>query len=94
MHLFLLLWALVFASFDISCMLPGPQELYVTENILSGTQLVLSDGSSYEIAPEDRPTASAWLSPVTVLIGQSNDTVYPLTLTNQLANSVVLAKKC
>lgn len=69
------------------------KELYLSENILSGSQLRLSDGSLYEVMPEDRSKASFWLTPFQVKVEPSNDPNYPLNITNTVSMVTVRAKK-
>ena len=67
--------------------------LTLQENLQSGAQLQLSDGSLYEIAPSDRSKTTFWITPITITISASNDPLYPLLLTNTLSGVSVRAKK-
>jgi hypothetical protein len=69
----------------------GP--LSLQQNIQGGTQLMLSDGSVYEIAPADRSKAMFWLTPINVILEQSSDPNYPMKITNTLTNVSVNGKK-
>lgn len=66
--------------------------LTIAENLNSGTQLRLSDGSLYEIAPEDRDLASVWITPFEVKVIPSGDPNYPYKIVNTVTNSSVKAK--
>ena len=57
------------------------------------TTLVLSDGSQWEVKPEDAYTAQSWFIPHAMKIEASNDPAYPYKITNQVTGSFVLVKK-
>jgi len=65
----------------------------IAENLRGGSELVLSDGSHYLIAPADRSEARVWITPIPIKITDSGDTTYPLLLTNTLSGVAVKAKK-
>lgn len=67
--------------------------LTLAENLQGGSQLRLSDGSLYEVAPEDRQKTTFWLTPIPMTVGQGGSTQYPATLTNTLTGVTVKAKK-
>jgi hypothetical protein len=67
--------------------------LTLQQNLQSGAQLELSDGSIYEIAPSDRSKTTFWLTPITLKISPSNDPKYPALLTNTLTGVSVRAKQ-
>ena len=69
------------------------KQLYLSENIQSGTQLRLSDGSLYEVMPEDRQKASFWLTPFQVKVEQTADPNYPYKITNTITLVGVRAKQ-
>lgn len=69
------------------------QPLFLDENINSGAQLKLSDGSLYDIAPADQPKATFWLTPFQVKLEPSGDATYPLKITNLVTGVSVKAKK-
>jgi hypothetical protein len=70
----------------------APPPIYLQQNNNGGTQLIFSDGSVYEIAPEDRNKASAWINPITVSIQPSGNPLYPYTITNVLTGASVNGK--
>ena len=67
--------------------------LTLQQNLQNGSQLELSDGSIYEIAPSDRSKTTFWLTPITMTITASNDPMYPALLTNTLTGVSVRAKQ-
>lgn len=67
--------------------------LSLQQNIQNGSQLELSDGSIYAIAPSDQPKTSLWLTPISIKIGPSGDLQYPTLLTNSLTGEGVKAKQ-
>lgn len=73
-----------------------PQEadnqLHVSINVEDGTHLKLSDGSSYEIAPDDRFYAAYWVTPAPITLGKSGDPDYPVKLTNTQTGTSVRGK--
>lgn len=69
------------------------KQVYLSENVQSGTQLRLSDGSIYEVMPEDRQKASFWLTPFQVKIEQSTDPNYPYKIVNTVTLVGVRAKQ-
>lgn len=70
-----------------------PKQIYLSENIQSGARLRFSDGSLYEIIPEDRSKASFWLTPFQVKIDQGKDPNYPYIITNTVTMISVRAKQ-
>lgn len=67
--------------------------LTLQQNLQNGSQLELSDGSLYEIAPSDRSKTTFWITPITLTITTSNDPMYPALLTNTLSGVSVRAKQ-
>ena len=67
--------------------------LTLQQNLQNGSQLELSDGSIYEIAPSDRSKTTFWLTPIEMKISASNDPLYPVLLTNSLSGVSVKAKQ-
>ncbi len=67
--------------------------LTLQQNMKNGSQLELSDGSIYEIAPSDRAKTIFWLTPISMTVTASNDPMYPALLTNTLTGISVRAKK-
>jgi hypothetical protein len=72
---------------------PQPAEITLAENIRGGTQLKFSDGSTYEVSPQDRSRAQFWITPFIIKIEDSGDPNYPVTITNTVTNVSVRAKK-
>ena len=70
-----------------------PQQLYLSLNIGEGKYLQLSDGSTYEIAPEDRLFASYWITPFPLMISESGNTEYPVRITNLNTGTMVNGKQ-
>jgi len=62
------------------------------QNMNNGSQLELSDGSIYEIAPSEQAKTLYWLSPVGMEISASNDPMYPYLVKNTLTGVSVRAK--
>jgi hypothetical protein len=51
-------------------------------NLEGGKKLELSDGNTYEVAPEDLNISSSWVTPFPLKLEPSSDPNYPLQLTN------------
>ena len=69
-----------------------PQELFLSINIDSGHQIQLSDGSLWDIAPEDVERASVWITPFPVRIAPSHNSEYPQMLINGVSGESVKAR--
>lgn len=89
---FAILYA-IFFSYGMGAAETPKQDIYLSENIKGGTQLKFSDGSVYEIAPQDRDRAQWWVTPFTASFSSSGDSNYPVKITNTLTSSSVNAKK-
>ena len=63
------------------------------DNLKSGSQIRLSDGSLWTIHPKDTIITQSWITPVEIIVSQSGDPNYPYKLTNSLTGSSVRAKK-
>ena len=63
------------------------------QNLNNGSQLELSDGSIYEIAPSDKAKTLYWLTPIPIEIAPSGDPMFPYLLTNTLSGVGVRAKQ-
>ena len=63
------------------------------ENLKNGSYIRLSDGSLWNIRPEDTPITQGWITPVEINATPSGDKDYPYTLTNSLTGSSVKARK-
>jgi hypothetical protein len=66
---------------------------FLSENYYNGQYIRLSDGSLWNIRPQDTPITQGWITSVEILIAPSSDPDYPYKLTNTLTGSSVLAKK-
>jgi hypothetical protein len=66
---------------------------YLEQNLQNGSQLKLSDGSIYIIAPTDQAKTSFWLTPIPLKISSSQDHTYPVLLTNTLTGESAKAKQ-
>jgi hypothetical protein len=53
-------------------------QLYLSLNINDGAILQLSDGTTYEIAPNDRLYSAYWITPFPLSVGASGDPDYPI----------------
>lgn len=73
--------------------LNAPRDLYLSLNIEGGKKLQLSDGRIYEVAPEDVASASAWVTPFTLLLKPSRDPDYPVLIVNRDSGTTVRAKQ-
>lgn len=69
------------------------EQLFLSLNINDGQKLELSDGKTYEIAPEDRLYTMYWITPIPVMLGRSNDSQYPIRITNMNTGTSVNAKE-
>ncbi|HSX38670.1 MAG TPA: hypothetical protein VLE95_07565 [Chlamydiales bacterium] len=67
--------------------------LTLSENLMSSQYLRLSDGTLWNVRPEDVPIAQGWITPVEIQIGQSSHPFYPFKLTNKVSGSSVLTRK-
>lgn len=63
------------------------------QNMNNGSQLELSNGSIYEIAPSDKAKTLYWLTPIEIKISPSDDPMFPYSLTNTLSGVSVRAKQ-
>jgi hypothetical protein len=68
-------------------------DIYLSENIRGGAQLRFSDGSTYEVSPQDRNRTEFWITPFLVKIEPSGDPNYPYKITNTLSGVSVSAKQ-
>lgn len=66
--------------------------LTVEENLHGGKVLVLSDGTKWEVAPQDLNTSSSWILPVPMKVEKSNNKMYPYQIININSQSSVLAR--
>ncbi|NGX47375.1 MAG: hypothetical protein K1000chlam3_00748 [Chlamydiae bacterium] len=71
----------------------GKEQLYLSLNIDEGAKLELSDGSTYEIAPEDHLYSSYWITPFPIMLGKSDNRKYPVKITNMNTGTSVSGKQ-
>ena len=65
----------------------------LSENLMKSQYLRLSDGTLWNIRPEDVPIAQSWITPVQILVSQSSNPFFPYKLTNQVSGTSILARK-
>lgn len=65
----------------------------LSENLLNGQYLRLSDGTLWNIRPADVPIAQLWITPVEIAVSKSASPFYPYKLTNKVSGSSILARK-
>jgi len=65
----------------------------LSENLLNSRYLRLSDGTLWNVRPEDVPIAQGWIMPVEIIVGKSSNPFYPFRLTNKVSGSSVLVRK-
>lgn len=68
-------------------------KLSLSENLLSGRYVRLSDGTLWNIRPQDTPIVQGWITPADIVVSPSDNSFYPFKLTNQISGSSVLARK-
>lgn len=70
------------------------EEISLSVNLQSGSQLILSNGSKWEVDPKDRKLSSLWLTPFPIKIVPSSSSEYPFLLVNLYdTNEKVQAKR-
>jgi hypothetical protein len=69
--------------------------LYLSVNLQNGAVLELSDGSKWEVAPDNRSTSSLWLTPFPLRIepGLNAQAPYPFILLNLNTQEKVKVKR-
>ncbi len=72
---------------------PAANELFLSENLSNGSLLKLSDGSIYEVNPQDIPLSSLWITPFPMEVTMTSDPNYPFLLMNKNTNTMVHARK-
>ncbi len=68
------------------------QDLTIEENLHGGKILVLSDGSTWEIAPQSLKTSQSWIIPSALKIEKINHPTYPYKIISIQTGSYVLAR--
>jgi len=71
----------------------GIEQLFISLNIEEGAKLELSDGSLYDIDPDDRLYSSFWVTPIPISLGQSKNKEYPVKITNMNTGTSVNGKE-
>lgn len=56
--------------------------LYLNVNIQNGKILILSDGSEWEVAPQDRSISSLWITPFPLEIQDGGSQEFPNLIVN------------
>ena len=67
--------------------------LSLSVNVQNGQQLILSDGTRWQVHPQDVKTSSIWITPAPIMVMTGTDPSYPYVLTNQTTNQSVRAKQ-
>ncbi len=65
----------------------------LSENLLNSQYLRLSDGTLWNVRPEDVPIAQSWITPVEIVVSQSSSAFYPYKLTNKVSGTSILVRK-
>ena len=65
----------------------------LSENLMSGRYVRLSDGTLWNIRPQDVPIVQGWITPADIVVSPSDNSFYSYKLTNQVSGSSVLARK-
>jgi len=68
-------------------------DLYLSQNIDNGKQLILSDGSRYEIAPDDVDSSALWITPFPIEITRDDSGDYPFIIKNKNSGTEVHARR-
>lgn len=85
--LFLLLFVPLFSNME------DDDRLYLSLNVEQGAKLELSDGSTYEIDPEDRLYTEYWITPFPIMLSGSGNENYPVKITNMNTGRSVKGKQ-
>jgi hypothetical protein len=89
--LFLVLFLPVFAQAPPEP--SGEAPLYLSLNIDDGSKLELSDGSTYLIDPEDQIFTVYWITPIPLMLSESDSSEYPIKITNLNTGTSVKGKR-
>jgi len=65
----------------------------LSENLMNSKYLRLSDGTLWQVRPEDVPIAQGWITPAEIEVGQSTNPFFPSKLTNKISGSSVFVRK-
>ncbi|MCB1084495.1 MAG: hypothetical protein KDK60_00150 [Chlamydiia bacterium] len=69
-----------------------PQEITVEENLHSGKILILSNGSSWMVAPSSLNVSQTWITPSGLKIEPSGNAYYPYSIINLQTKASVLVR--
>jgi len=70
---------------------PQP-ELTIEENLYAGEVLKLSDGTIWQVAPDDQTISQIWLFSFPVKVEPSGDASYPYTIENENSKTKLLVR--
>ena len=70
----------------------NPHEIFLSENSHNGKILTLSDGSSWEVAPQDLNISEVWVIPSPFAVEKSANATFPYYLVNKDTGSKVLVR--
>jgi hypothetical protein len=62
-------------------------------NSQNGKQLILSDGTKWDVSPDDQKISSVWLTPIPLSITPNTSKDYPYTLMNQDSKNEIVKVK-
>ncbi|MBY0463228.1 MAG: hypothetical protein K2Q34_08620 [Alphaproteobacteria bacterium] len=71
----------------------GNSPLSLNINIQNGRELILSDGSHWEVAPDDQKISSLWLTPFPLEITSRDSKQYPYSILNLTTKEMVKARQ-
>ena len=67
-------------------------DLTIDENLHGGKVIVLSDGSTWEVAPQDLNTSQSWILPTPLKVEKSNNPSYPYKITTIATGTSILVR--
>ncbi|WP_194848045.1 hypothetical protein [Candidatus Neptunochlamydia vexilliferae] len=68
------------------------ESLTVDENLHNGKVLILSDGSTWEVAPQDLPTSQTWIFPSPLKVEKNGTAAFPYRITSLQTGSSILVR--
>ena len=68
------------------------EPIFLSLNVENGAKLKFSDGSIYEIDPNDRIYTIYWITPIPFTFGTSDNPQYPIKITNVNTGTAVKGK--
>lgn len=68
------------------------QSLTISQTTNDGHYVTLSDGSKYEVYPDDREISAGWLVPADVVVRSRRGNNYPFSITNEWTNTSIRAR--